>query len=94
MVDELGKKVVTIFMCLRNDNTAGEVLFPSHHLDISHNNLGFPPPDVELRNWFLATAQNRAQAGIRSYAFLYAVFVVVLDRLKSIEAEIGKLLVT
>jgi hypothetical protein len=67
---------------------------------VSQCDLGFLPPDRELRDWLMDVRGHyeddedgedaEARATIRVDAFLYGLFVVVLSRLEKIEEKIGK----
>jgi len=50
--------------------------------------LGFPPPDSEVRDWLLES-KTKAEALTHAYAFLCAMFVVLLRYLKQIDDKLA-----
>ncbi|KAI9434407.1 hypothetical protein F5148DRAFT_998459 [Russula earlei] len=69
IVDQLGKEVITVPMCLRKGYE------------------GYPPPDVELRNWLLAWSSDRATVQRKLYGFARSLLVVTLSKLETIGSE-------
>ncbi|KAH9983775.1 hypothetical protein BJV77DRAFT_1041194 [Russula vinacea] len=51
---------------------------------------GFPPSDNDVRDWFLS-AKSKIEAFTRAGAFLYALFVILLNYLRQIDAKIANI---
>ncbi|KAH9934216.1 uncharacterized protein B0H18DRAFT_1114956 [Fomitopsis serialis] len=49
----------------------------------------FPPSDIEARYWLSTRADNQQHYEHRVQAFIHSLFATVLDRLKSIDQDIG-----
>ena len=49
--------------------------------------IGFPPPDIKLRDWLTATTSDRDDVQRRLHAFVYSVLVVTQRELETISEE-------
>ena len=87
MVDELGKTVVTVYMCFHETGSNGLICYCSLGLHACSTSFTvYPPPDEELRDWLLSYKYHGKKdvAGVL-YGFIHALLCVTLMRLKDIE---------
>ena len=86
MVDELGKTIVTVPMCLRDPKSSGLIYHRSLGFHVRSNVLtGYPPCDKALREWLLGLGTDRQKVAKRLQCFLTSLLHVTLQRLKAIE---------
>jgi len=70
MVDELGRVVITVPMCLRPQT--------------EHKDTGFPRTDEELRNWLIYKLDDRDIVQRRLHAFVYSLLLKTEEELRAI----------
>jgi hypothetical protein len=88
MVDQLGKQIITVPMCLRQTRDG----FPfclsllAWHV-YNPTPVGFPPSDKDLCNWLVSETGDRRRVQKMLHGFTYSLLVVTLKRLETIANE-------
>jgi hypothetical protein len=91
VVDEMGKTHFVIPICLRESNTSGwHLLFLSAGVALNIISPGFPPPDVEVRDFLAASKEGYYIKGDldvynRAAGFISALFAEVTNQVKEIQ---------
>lgn len=88
-VDELSRKHLVVPLCLR-EGWSGKFSNVCTVLRLLTLAPGFPPSDNDVRDWFLS-AKSKIEAFTRAGAFLYALFVILLNYLRQIDAKIANI---
>jgi hypothetical protein len=91
MVDELGIEVITVTMCLRQRGDEG-ISFCLIFIIIrwrvyNLTSIGFPPTDVELRNWLRSDIGDQATVQKRLHGFIYSLLKITCGQLETIAKE-------
>jgi hypothetical protein len=96
MVDQLGIETITVPMCLRQRGREG-LPFCFFFISMAFYNptsIGFPPLDMELRDWLVSELGDRTAVQNRLHGFIYSLLMVTHERLETIAKEQGDYLPT
>ena len=88
MVDQLARKIITVPMCLRPEESDGDTF--SHSIWCAPNPVlkGYPPPDGPLLSWLLSgNLRDQITVQKRVFGFVYALLTVTRTKLKTIRVD-------
>ena len=87
MVDQLGKIIITVPICLRGPQSSGLIYHRSLGCTCTFNvPTGYPPSDEVLREWLLElNSKGQKDVAKLLHGFLFSLLRVTLQHLKEIE---------
>ena len=91
MVDQLGTEIITVPMCLRQGRREGYRSAFSLYVWLIYNPtpIGFPPLDVDLRDWLVSDSGDRTTVQKRLHGFIFSLLMVTREQLETIAKERG-----
>ena len=91
MVDQLGTEIITVPMCLRQGTRKGLLLCFSiiSIACLPSDSIGFPPLDMDLRDWLVSDSKDDRDTQKRLHGFIYSLLKVTREQLETIAKEQG-----